>query len=434
MNGIAMLRPRASWFSAPNLFAAGLFCLVTGVGFGAKPIAAGQVFLVAAFLKAFLERGRSTFSSKPWRPSAWCLAAFLLVSLLSILANLEVVANPWEHLGKLRYPAFVLLLSGMPWLVREVLPQPWRRDTLVLAWFVPLALAIVAGLSGWWTGHHPVLGEGVVDIRRVSGLYGQVMTFAYSLQFTVILLATFTLLPRQWGTVTRLPWWMVLVMLALGGGALYLTYTRGAMLGAATGFAVIATMRSWKLSLLVVGIAVAGALVARADGARYLDTKIDIRGNQWKAAALSFLERPVFGWGYRNFELHSAEIKERYSFEKDVVRKRGQPKQVIYFQGHAHNNYLEAFASTGFAGGIAFLAFCLCWLREARRHPHPLFFVPGVCAFLVSGCFENTFFDSEVLNCLLLFYLFIQWTGEEGCRESNTLTDPRQALPSEPSA
>lgn len=434
MNGIAMLRPRASWISSPNLLAAGLFCLVTGVGFGAKPIAAGQVFLIAAFLKAFLERGRSAFSWKFWTPSSWCLAAFVLVSILSILANLEVIAAPGEHLGKLRYLVFALLLCGMPWLVHDLLPQRWRRDTLVLAWLAPLALAILAGLVGWWTGHHPILGEDVVNIRRVSGLYGQVMTFAYSLQFTVILLATFTLLPRQWKKVTKLPWWIVPAMLALAGGALYLTYTRGAMLGVATGFAVLAMMRSWKLSLLVVAVAVAGAFIARADGARYLDTKLDIRGNQWKAAALSFLERPVFGWGFRNFELHSAELKERYGFEKDVVKKRGQPRQVVYFQGHAHNNYLEAFASTGFAGGIAFLAFCLCWLREARRHPHALFFVPGVCAFLVSGCFENTFFDSEVLNCLLLLYLFMRWTGGEGGGETATLTDLGQALPPVPSA
>jgi O-antigen ligase len=426
MNGLSHLRPRADWFSASNLFGAGLFCLFVGIGGGAKPVAVGQVFVFLAIAKAFFERGRNTLSWRSLPPSAWCLVAFVLVSALSIFANWPVIAAPFEHLGKLRYLAVVPVLLAMPWLMRGLLPVPWRRDSLVLAWIVPLAFAISIGLYAFATGIHPLRGGDLVDIRRVSGLYGQVMTFAYSLQFSVVVLAAFFLAPRVWKAMTRVPRWIGVAMLLLGAVALYFTYTRGAMLGAAAGVAVLAMRRSWKLGALVALIGIAGVafLALRAGreggerrdrGPRYLQTDSAIRLGQWRAASLSFLERPVLGWGYRNFELQSAALKERYGFEKDVVRKRGQPRQVTYFQGHAHNNFLESFASMGVVGGLAFLAFVLLWLREAWRSRHGLFLAPPIVAFLVSGMFENTFFDSEVLNCLLLLYLVTQWVrGEEG--------------------
>lgn len=437
MNGLTFLRPRADWFSAANLFAAGLFCLFVGIGGGAKPVAVGQVFVFLAIAKAFFERGRGTLSWRSLPPSAWSLVVFVLVSALSVFANWPVIAAPFEHLGKLRYLAVVPVLLAMPWLVQGLLPVPWRRDSLVLAWIVPLAFAIIIGLIAFATGNHPLRGGDLVDIRRVSGLYGQVMTFAYSLQFSVVALAAFFLAPRVWKAMTRVPWWIGVVMLLLGAVALYFTYTRGAMLGAVAGIAVLAMRRSWKLGALLAMIGLAGVTLLavkasreggekRARGPRYLQTDSDIRLGQWRAASLSFLERPVLGWGYRNFELQSAALKERYGFEKDVVRKRGQARQVTYFQGHAHNNLLESFASMGVVGGLAFLAFVLLWLREAWRSRYGLFLAPPVVAFLVSGMFENTFFDSEVLNCLLLLYLITQWVRGE---EEGRLTAPEPVLP-----
>lgn len=435
MNGLSLLRPRADWFSAANLFAAGLFCLFVGIGGGAKPVAVGQVLVLFAIAKAFFERGRAALSWRHLPASAWCLAAFAGFSALSVLANWQGIAAPFEHLGKLRYLAFVLVILAMPWLAQGLLRQKWRRDSLALAWLVPLAFAIAVGLFAYATGNHPLRGGDVVDIRRVSGLYGQVMTFAYSLQFSVLALAGFFLAPRVWRAATRLPWWVVVLMLLLAGVALYLTYTRGAMLGAAAGLAVMAVRHSWKLGVAVALVGLAGAAFLfvqwsgqkdepRGKGQRYLQTDSAVRLSQWRAASLAFLERPALGWGYRNFELQSAALKERYGFEKDVVRKRGQGRQVTYFQGHAHNNVLESFASTGAFGGLAFLAFVLCWLREAWRSRYGLFFAPFVAAFFVSGMFENTFFDSEVLNCLLLLYLITQWVRAEQGEEIITAPEP----------
>ena len=293
----------------------------------------------------------------------------------------------------------------------------WRRDSLVLAWLVPLILAVIVGMIAWATGDHPFRGQDVVNIRRVSGLYGQVMTFANSLQFSVVTIAILFLAPDWWRKITRVPYAMLVVALLFAGAGLYLTYTRGAMLGVVGGFTIYALMRSYKLFMVVVLIGMIGAAVAYFDGARYLEANSSIRVNQWRAAAMSFVERPVFGLGYRNFEQHSAKLKERYGFEKDRVRILGKKPRIIYFKSHAHNNILESFASIGVFGGIAFLGFCYAWVREMRRSRYALLFVPLIGAFFVAGLFKNTFYDSEVLNCILLIYLASQWTLSREKRE-----------------
>lgn len=407
------------WFSAASLFAAGLFCLFLAMFFGAKLIAAGQVIILASLVMAFVEGGRGTLQWRELGSSARWLAFYLFVSVVSILANLPDITDPLENLGKLRYFLMVLLVLMIPALVRDNLEVKWRRDSLVLAWLVPLILAVIVGMVAWATGDHPFRGQDVVNIRRVSGLYSQVMTFANSLQFSVVTLAILFLMPGLWRKITRVPFAVLVVALLFAGAGLYLTYTRGAMLGVVAGFTIYALMRSYKLFILVVLIGVIGAAVAYFDGARYLEAHSSTRMNQWRAAAMSFVERPFFGWGYRNFEPHSAELKERYGFEKDTIRILGKKPQVIYYKSHAHNNILESFASIGVLGGIAFLGFCYAWVGEMRRSRYALLFVPLIGAFFVAGLFENTFYDSEVLNCILLIYLASQWTLSREKRAGN---------------
>jgi len=177
--------------SAANLFSAGLFCLVLGMFFGAKLIAAGQVIILCSLVAVLFEKGRSVPQWRELGSSARWLAFYLLVSVVSILANFQEIEAPLTQLGKLRYHVIVLLVLMMPALVRDHLEVKWRRDCLVLAWLVPLVLAVLIGMVASVTGEHPLRGHEPVNLRRISGFYGQVMTFANSLQFSVVALAVF---------------------------------------------------------------------------------------------------------------------------------------------------------------------------------------------------------------------------------------------------
>ncbi len=402
---------RQPWWAGPNLFAAGLFCLVTAQFFGQKFLAVGQGLVFLSILATFRERGFASLEPGRWGASAKCLAAFLFVSFLSIVGNLALVERPVAHLTMLRTFVLFLLVLAMPALVGRNLGVPWRRDSLVLAWLVPLGLALLFGTAaaaGAVPGFGPAEGAKTV---RISGFYGQVMSFAYTLQFSVLLLAILVFQPDLWRRVTRLPYAVAVGALIAAGAGLYFTHTRGAALGVVAGLVVHGAMRSRRLLAAVVAVALAAGLFAWIDGSRLVrrDASADLRAGHWRAAALAALERPVLGWGYRNFQLHSAELKERYGFEKEVSWVGGQRQAPSHLERHAHNNYLETFASTGAFGGIAFLAFCWCWVGECRRSRYGAVFAPLAAAFLVSGLFENTFFDGEPLNAILLAWLFSQW-------------------------
>lgn len=398
-------------FAGPvQILGAGLFCFQLGLFLGNKLIAAGQVLLVLGLILSIRKGGWQAASRSELPHSALCLGLFLLFSVVSVMANWSIIEEPLDHLKKLRYLALFLALLVLSGHLLPVLSDRRMRNGLAWACLGSMALTIGIGLVALWLGEHPLRSEEVADERRLSGLYGQVMTFAYTLQFPVIALAAFLFSPTLWKRMTSIPRWVVPVLLLLGGLGLYLTYTRGAMLGVVVGFMAYGMLRSKWLVLLVLVIGIGAGTYAYREQARYFKANNTVRVNQWKAASLAFVERPLFGWGYRNFEVHSADLKERYGFEKDRRRKvEGQRRrEAYYFQGHAHNNYLEAFASTGIPGGLAFLAFCAYWVAEASRSRYRLLFLPLILAFLVSGFFENTFFDSEVLNAILLIYLFSQ--------------------------
>lgn len=68
------------------------------------------------------------------------------------------------------------------------------------------------------------------------------------------------------------------------------------------------------------------------------------------------------------------------------------PRYEPYYDGkivdHAHNDYVEALAETGVAGGICLLAFFLMWLREARMRlvREQAFFSKAIHAAGVTAC------------------------------------------------
>ena len=132
-----------------------------------------------------------------------------------------------------------------------------------------------------------------------------------------------------------------------------------------------------------------------------------------------FSENPIFGVGYRQFEAHCVDYKIRHEFPRDHIKIIDRSPHLTWFSSHAHNNFLEHFATTGIVGGLCFFAFVVAWVREAAgvveyRH----IFLPPLISFIVGGILENTFFDSEVLTTVMLVYLSLQvhrMNSEKAC-------------------
>ncbi len=417
-----------------DLFLVGI-ALVTmclGTYLGNKLIGACQVLFAVSFL-ALAAKKRLQFSSQNIRVSTWFLIAVCVFSALSIYSNLERIGEPLQHLRKLRYLVlFLLLLFLVP--VRGLFREDYElRRNAFLGWWLAIILAVIYSTYLFFF-ETPPNGK-----MRAGGFFGQVMTFAYSIQFSVLLLIAVLVQSKSKSAgirITGRKW--AFALLCIAGLGLYLTFTRGAVLGVAVGALILAGLRSKKIliGVVILGLLV-GALAVKTDS-RFTMIKVgdDRRFSNWTAASLAFLKNPVFGVGYRNFELKSAELKKDYGLPMDKWTGKGRDRVMFHSQTHAHNNYLEAFASTGVFGGLAFLGFCGFWWREVwYSKVARYYFLPVIGAFLVSGFFENTFTDSEVLHTILLIYFLSQvvldW--EQGKRPESESSEKTTPSP-EPSA
>ncbi len=416
---------------AVRLFALIAFSLgVLGTMGGNGFIAAAHIAIVASLLGyVFLRfRGVKELGSGPryvlakglpFRPSMVALAFILVSYFLSIVMNWESYDKPLKDIKKLRYEGIVLLLLLVP-CFRGMLYRNQKLHKLGfwLAWIGVVGVA-VAGLIGMKTGYHPLLMESPEYQTTLDGVSGTLMSYAYTLQFFVLLTASLlvdSIVGRDWAKRIIRPRWGRLIFLTATlifiTWALYLTYRRGPAVGVVVGgICLLVLARNMKLSIACAVLAMGALVIGYQTNARQFhnfssndgfELKTDnIRVSQWKTASVVFLENPVFGVGHRQFEKQCAKLKEKYGMEPDF--------EGSYYGSHAHNNFAEAFASNGFLGGFSLIAFCIFWVRELYRSKHAkLYFLPVVWAFIVSGFFENTFTDSEVLHTIMILYLFSQ--------------------------
>ena len=403
---------------------AAIVALAVAVFGGNKAIGIGHGLVILAFILwviDWLRRGAKT--QKPpadflARKSLWALIALVLAMGLSMAVNWDSYVNPWRDFKKIRYEIIVLILCLVPVFGSRLFEKKYVQRTILWSCLTVAFVVTVTGIYAVKTGNHPLIEMSAKRVaeQRVGGISGSVMTYAYTIQFLVLLgvSAMFSrgdarqwiesMTPRKW-----LSWGIVGVMLMTFLIGAYLSLSRGAILGCVCGgLALLCLLRSgWLWGLAIIFAVFVGfytfkkepRLKKRLDRPLKMET---VRLSQWKAATLTFLDHPMFGVGHRQFEKQAVELKKKYRMPMD---HRGKE----FFKGHAHNNILEAFASTGMIGGLAFLAFCFAWMHEMFRSTHTkIFFIPVLVAFLVSGLFENTFTDSEVLNSILLLYLISQ--------------------------
>jgi len=194
---------------------------------------------------------------------------------------------------------------------------------------------------------------------------------------------------------------------------MYLSYTRGAIIAFVVSLPFFFYKKSKKIfySTTVVGflgiLIVVGLIATKTFSYTNGDSRIFqsltsdsnmIRVSQYKAAVYGFLEHPLFGLGYRNFEPHSVAIKLKYDLPfKD-------------FGGHAHNNFLEFLAGTGLLGFIFVMAFFVLWIYEIYKSNNqfaPVFLALAV-AIVIAGQFQCTMMDGENMHVIMFAYAFFQ--------------------------
>ena len=303
----------------------GLYVLCDASFGGVIVISIGHILLtmgLAIQLGFYLTRRKqSPFPVQTVSLSGIFLILYLLVCSASIAIHWNEYESGLDVLKQLRYFLLILLALYIPGSL-ALLQFRFVRIVFLVS-FGLSAVIIIPSILSYFTGYHAISGDPLRLERRIGGVSGSVMTFAYTLQFFV--LANIALLfagreHRKWFDDIFPPGWIrisvVGAYLAMNLAAFYLSGSRGALAGLATGgLVLLVSLRSaWLWGLASAGLSVF-LFFAFTSESRLVSFSEPVRMAVWKTAALTFFEHPVAGIGYRQLELHADTLARHHGVE-----------------------------------------------------------------------------------------------------------------------
>lgn len=334
--------------------------------------------------------------------SALCLLVLVTVGIFSLLFN--EVEDPLRKALKLKYFLFGVLgiyayQKAFTYYIHEK-----KIRFLLNAVLISTTIGTLSGLIGLYTGWNPLRFKEACHPTRNCGAYGMYMTYGYGIQFFMVILTGFILYRKKVERYCNLKFLYTAFAINLLG--LVLSYARGALIGFLVSLPFFFFKKRKKTFAMVFFILLMGGSILFMTNNKFKDLFLSsqriesnmIRISQFKAAFYAFKERPFLGIGYRNFEPNVYALKKRY--------------QIDYpqYMGHAHNNFLEALASTGIFGFTFLILFHLFWLRESYLRKDILGNIafPLIIALIISGQFQYTIGDGENMFLLMMAYSLSQ--------------------------
>ena len=380
---------------------AGLIFLAVGIFTSISISAVSHVLFFLPGLYFGVKFLRNKELALPWK--WWGLLAVFVSCILSVLYNWDIINAPFNHLFKSKYFLMGLLSwVALQYCYREYLTVK-KIKLLLFLFLIFTTLASFSGIVELFLGFSPVkvlLTSKQCHPERACGFFGHWMSYAYGINFFIIVIVGLLLHKKELKNYLNLKLvWIALIVNTLG---LFFSYTRGAWIGVLVAIPFFFFKKNKNIFLMfALGgcLLLGGGIVLNKkirDTFMSVERKISIhqRISFFRAALKAFEERPLLGYGYRNFEPNSVDIKKRngIAFENR--------------SGHAHNNFLEHLASTGFVGVVSFLIFSLLWLVSSYKREDVVGRItfPVVISFIVSGMFQYTFGDGENV-----FFIMLLW-------------------------
>ncbi|MBB3192201.1 O-antigen ligase family protein [Halomonas cerina] len=332
------------YYTSLAVFLLGAIALIVSSGYslGAVMLVLGSVVLL--FKRPYLGLDRQDWS---------------IVAVLMAFAAVGMMEAWWDEQGTsgLDKPSRFLLAIPAMLLVMAYPPK--------LAWMWG-GLAIGAILSGSWAGWQKLV-EGV---DRATG-------YTYVIQFgnLSMLLGVLCVAGLGWAVVQpqRRVWVVLLSLGAMGGilGSLF-SGSRGGWIGIP--FILLVLYRGYgrqlslALKLFVLALVVMGGTLAYVlpqtgvqwrvhmafnDVSDYVSgesraSSVGSRFEMWKGATQLILEKPLTGWGDNGYQQRMQALADEGVIDPYVTR-----------YGHAHNEFIDAFAKRGIIGLAVLLALYL---------------------------------------------------------------------------
>lgn len=269
-----------------------------------------------------------------------------------------ILSSPPRHDAFLRLFEFRWMLELGLWvlLLRQfsILKTSW-------AWI--LTAPLLSALYGLW-----VLGTGinlppfpVQDLaNRLGGFYGNPMPYAHSVGPVFVALMAGGGLNLLRSKAISWSWWIVTTIL---GVSVLLTLTRGVWLACFVSLLMIPLLlrapRAKTIAIVILilsGFAVGGIPSLRERALQAFDPNRSYDSERmvlWSTNLKIFRDHPIVGAGFGE----NRRLLETY------YREAGLPENQ--FQSHAHNQYIQLLAGTGFLGLTCYLVFMVYVMRLA---------------------------------------------------------------------
>jgi O-antigen ligase len=368
---------------------AALFFLAAGILTSVTILSGYQVlFVVPLFYYSYKAVQNKDFSIPK---SAWWLLAFFVVAFIGLLVNFDLIPKPSKNFGRLKY--YLYGLGGI-FVFRVWLKEATDKTKKIIVNTFLISIIAAGVLAGWQFANGDLRPKGFTDTMRYG--YGSAM---------LLLTLLSAILHRE-----KLKSWfdhrIGIAAFVIGVFGMYITYTRGGLLGFLCGlpFVFYFYRPKWGLTMggaaLLVVMTLGGFYLfgSSTSGSRFLINKNNnsdqIRRSQWQAAIIAVKERPVLGWGLSNFHSQLKRIKETYDLDKKE-----------YNDAHSHNLFLEVASGTGLIGLFLFLGWLITWALECFRAGGltRAMVIPFGVAFVVGSQFEVTF---DANNASMIFFLY----------------------------
>ncbi len=355
-----------------------------------------QLLILIAFVLFFI-RKEIDFKNLP--ASTLALLSFIGVQLLSATVNFAELEEKFRSIGIIKYP-----LSGILALIlfrnQKLQNDEFLKKHSRIAFNIFLATIVIAFVYGFTRVNIAPNLLNRNDFRL--GGFTDVMRYGYGSAMVLLALLTFCLNSKKLPTLNKVYLYLVF---AIGFIGLYMSYTRGAMLGFLIGLPVVFFFFNKRIAIMIavvsaafISLMVIVSLMGGSSRSRFLlgsnSASNSERMSQYLSAIHAFKERPILGFGPQQLKFHVKEIKEKYNLENK------------HYIEHSHNVYLEVAANMGIVGLLAFLAWLALWCKELLLHSNKLakqLFLPIILFMLVAGQFEMLFMAQ---TSTLIYFLY----------------------------
>lgn len=313
-----------------------------------------------------------------WSRYGWLAVASLVwagvSTIVSVSPRLSAYGAFGRNEGLVAYAAYVVVALAVMMLVDSA-----SRLATLCRWLVVPAVVMGAYSLAQAAGVDPLQWPGLPDLRRATGTFGNPVPFAQYLAAPAVLAIGLAIAEKD--RRRAIAWWAGTVVIWAG---LFVTFTRGSLLGALAGAGVlaIALLRAgWRPSsrdriamvVFLVAIVAVVAVAAVTTPSSFIDrfrSTFDSSGagasngriELWKTGIRAWLDRPVFGWGPDAFS--------RAFYATADMRTYGA-SSVLSYGDNAHNIVVQLLVTLGLPGALLVLAFFASSLVATARAAFP---------------------------------------------------------------